>query len=153
MYIKHAQLDMICLTTEQQQTAYLQIHAGDEQPISTGFRVSGTNGHWMDVTRSIYIKGQSPATMWEPVAPYLQQYDHPLRNETKTAYRKSLAGNDAHAWALNDFVRLLQQPANNNYRAVYAAATNSIIGVLAANAKNGAIVKVPDFGIGETILS
>ena len=89
--------------------------------------------------------------MWEPVAPYLQQYDHPQRNETVRAYRQPLAADDTFAYALNDFVRLLQQPAGKTYSAVYTAATNSIIGVLAGNAKDGAIVKVPGFGANESI--
>jgi hypothetical protein len=153
VYMMRTQLlNMICLTTEQQQTVYLQTHAGEKQPISTGFRVSGTNGHWMDVTRSIHISGQSPANnLWEPAAPYLQQYDDPQRNETDSAYRNPPASNDTRACALHDFVRLLQQPAGKTCNSVYAAATNSVIGVLAANAKDGAVVPVPHFGAGGSL--
>lgn len=48
------------------------------RPYSLGFKVQGTNGLWMDVNESIYIEGRSPAHQWEPVAAYVEQYDHPL---------------------------------------------------------------------------
>jgi Oxidoreductase family, NAD-binding Rossmann fold len=48
------------------------------RPYSLGFRVQGTNGIWMDVNKSIYIEGKSPAHKWEPAEAYLKEYDHPL---------------------------------------------------------------------------
>ncbi|MDG1753994.1 MAG: Gfo/Idh/MocA family oxidoreductase [Rhodothermales bacterium] len=48
------------------------------RPYSLGFRVQGTNGLWMDINRSLYIQGVSPAHRWEDAAPYLEKYDHPL---------------------------------------------------------------------------
>ena len=48
------------------------------RPYSLGFRVQGTNGLWMDINRSLYIQGVSPAHRWEEAAPYLEKYDHPL---------------------------------------------------------------------------
>jgi len=48
------------------------------RPYSLGFRVQGTNGIWMDVNKSIYIEGKSPAHKWEPADTYLKEYDHPL---------------------------------------------------------------------------
>ena len=32
----------------------------------------------MDINRSLYIQGVSPAHRWEDAAPYLEKYDHPL---------------------------------------------------------------------------
>jgi hypothetical protein len=148
MYIMRAQLDLICLTTAQQQTVYLQSHAGETQPLSTGFRVKGSNGHWMDVARAIHIKGQSPENfMWEPVKPYLEQYDDPQWNESSKVYKQTRVP-DGCAYALNDFVQLLQQ---QTYRSVYNAATNSVIGTLAAisKANGGAPVTVPGFSAGK----
>ena len=48
------------------------------RPYSLGFRVQGTNGIWMDVNKSIYIEGKSPAHKWEPADTYLKEFDHPL---------------------------------------------------------------------------
>ncbi len=48
------------------------------RPYSLGFRVQGTNGIWMDVNKSIYIEGKSPAHRWEAADAYLKEYDHPL---------------------------------------------------------------------------
>lgn len=148
MYIMRAQLDLICLTTAQQQTVYLQSHAGETQPLSTGFRVKGSNGHWMDVTKAIHFKGQSPENfVWEPVKPYLEQYDDPQWNESSKVYKQARVP-DGCAYALNDFVQLLQQ---QTYRSVYAAATNSVIGALAAisKANGGTPVTIPDFSAGK----
>ncbi len=48
------------------------------RPYSLGFRVQGTNGIWMDVNKSIYLEGKSPAHKWEAADSYLKEYDHPL---------------------------------------------------------------------------
>lgn len=48
------------------------------RPYSLGFRVQGTKGLWMDVNKSLYIEGVSPAHKWDLAEPYLKQYDHPL---------------------------------------------------------------------------
>ncbi|MBL0100538.1 MAG: Gfo/Idh/MocA family oxidoreductase [Saprospiraceae bacterium] len=48
------------------------------RPYSLGFRVQGTKGLWMDVNKSLYIEGKSPAHKWELAEPYLKEYDHPL---------------------------------------------------------------------------
>lgn len=49
------------------------------RPYSLGFRVQGTQGLWMDVNESIYIEGQAKTEdAWEPAAPWLEKYDHPL---------------------------------------------------------------------------
>jgi len=48
------------------------------RPYSLGFRVQGTRGLWMDVNKSIYIEGRSPAHRWEQADAYLKEFDHPL---------------------------------------------------------------------------
>jgi hypothetical protein len=55
--------------------------------------------------------------------------------------------------ALQDFVSVLQQPAAS-YLPVYAAATNSIIGPLAALSaeRGGAVIDFPDFSNGKAVL-
>lgn len=123
--------ESITLTTAKGQTLRLQSGIGKTQPLSTGFHVQGTEGSWMDLTSSIYIKGKSsPKHIWDADKPYLQQYDHP-------------EWSDPFAMALQDFLAELKQPSGS----VYAAATNSVIGPLAALSikRGGAALNFPDF--------
>lgn len=48
------------------------------RPYSRGNVVHGTRGTWMEVNKSIYIEGRSPEEKWEDIAPYLEEYDHPI---------------------------------------------------------------------------
>lgn len=48
------------------------------RPYSLGFRVQGTKGLWMDLNKSIYVEGKSPAHQWEEQEAYMKEYDHPL---------------------------------------------------------------------------
>jgi hypothetical protein len=126
--------ESITLTTAKGQTLRLQSGIGGTQAVSTGFHVQGSGGSWMDLTRSIYIKGKSsPDHIWDAAKPYLQQYDHP-------------GWSDPFAMALEDFLAELKQPSTS----VYAAATNSVIGPLAAlSAKRGGTnIDFPDFNKG-----
>lgn len=127
-----AEIDMVCLTTLQQQKVYLQMGTGKTSPVSTGYRVNGTAAQWMDATQSIHIAAQgSPNFVWEADAPYLQQYG------------KREHDNDGVACALHDFVKALGTP---EFKTVYAAAANSLIGPLAARSKasGGQPVMFPD---------
>ncbi|HHX72808.1 MAG TPA: Gfo/Idh/MocA family oxidoreductase [Clostridiales bacterium] len=48
------------------------------RPYSRGGLVQGTKGIWMEENYSIYLDGISPEHKWEPFAPYLEKYEHPL---------------------------------------------------------------------------
>lgn len=122
--------ETITLTTAKGQTVQLQSGVGKTQALSIGFHIQGTEGSWMDVTSSIYIKGKSsPKQIWDADKPYLQQYDHP-------------EWTDPFAMALQAFLTELKQPTGS----VYAAAANSVIAPLAAlSAKRGTAVDFPDF--------
>ena len=61
------------------ETILLQHDTNLPRPYSLGFRVQGTRGIWMDLNKSLYIEGRSPAPhRWEPAQAWLDQYDHPL---------------------------------------------------------------------------
>jgi predicted dehydrogenase len=122
----------IVLTTQQGQTLSLQMDAGQDRPVSTGFRVTGSQGTWVDLINSIYLKDQSPANQtWEAGKPHLEQY---------------VKEGDSHALALRDFVNCVQQPVKGELP-VYAAAANSMIGPMAALSakRGGATVQFPEF--------
>lgn len=123
--------ESIMLTTVKGQTLRLQSGIGEAQPIATGFHVQGSEGSWMDLTSSIYIKGKSsPKHIWDADKPYLEEYDHPEWSNPFTM-------------ALQDFLAELKQPSGS----VYDAATNSVIGTLAALSaqRGGTTIDFPDF--------
>lgn len=60
------------------QTVLLQHDTSLPRPYSLGFRVQGSKGLWMDLNKSIYVEGISPAHKWEDAKPWLDKYDHPL---------------------------------------------------------------------------
>jgi predicted dehydrogenase len=122
----------VVLTTQQGQTLSLQMDAGQERPISTGFCVTGSHGTWMDLINAIYLKDQSPANhTWEAGKPYIEQY---------------AKDGDSYALALREFVSSVQQPVKGELP-VYAAAANSMIGPMAALSvqRGGATVDFPKF--------
>ena len=60
------------------ETVLLQHDTSLPRPYSLGFRVQGSKGIWMDLNQSLHIEGVSPRHKWEPAAPWLEKYDHPL---------------------------------------------------------------------------
>ncbi|PWV51416.1 Gfo/Idh/MocA family protein [Chitinophaga sp. S165] len=120
------------LTTQQGQTLSLQMDAGQDRPASTGFQVTGSQGTWMDLINSIYLKDQSPANqIWEAGKPHIEQYAE---------------DGDGYALALHEFVNSVQQPVKGELP-VYAAAANSLIGPMATLSaqRGGATVQFPEF--------
>lgn len=141
LFIKRGEIRTICLTTKKGQTLSLQMEAAHEQPISTGFRVNGTNGNWVDVFNSIYLKDQHPATqVCDAGKPYLLPY-----TEQADLQRFKKVANDGCAMALQSFVTVISQPSKQE-PPVYTAAANSLIGPMAALSakRNGAVVDFPD---------
>jgi predicted dehydrogenase len=73
------------------------------RPYSLGFRVQGTKGIWMDINKSIYLEGKSPAHKWELAETYLKMYDHPLWS--KYADTAANAGHGGMDWfVMNAFI-------------------------------------------------
>ena len=78
------------------------------RPYSLGFRVQGTNGIWMDVNKSIYIEGKSPAHKWEPADTYLKEFDHPLWKKYEND--ASGAGHGGMDWfVMNAFIEAFKR--------------------------------------------
>ncbi len=120
------------LTTQEGQTLSLQMDAGKDCPVSTGFQVTGSQGTWVDLFNAIHLKDQSPANQtWEAGKPYIEQY---------------AKDGGAYALALREFVTSVQQPVKGELP-VYAAAVNSMIGPMATLSaqRGGATVHFPKF--------
>lgn len=141
LFFTSGDVSAICLSTQQGQKVWLQMDAGKTQPVSTGFRVNGSNGSWIDLFNRIYLEENNPVNhIWEPGKPYINQY----AQQAKLPRYKEVQEGNGYAMALQEFVGVLQE---RNELSVYAAATNSIITPMAAlSAKqNGATVQFPTF--------
>jgi len=136
-----AEISMVRLTTKKGQTLDLQMGAGKDQPMSTGFKVTGTEGAWVDTFNSIYLKNPLTCSqLWNAGKPYIQEYAQPAELQRY----KRLNANSECAQALQEFINLVSQP--NGELSVYAAATNSMIGPLAAlSAQHNYTVNFPGF--------
>lgn len=134
------------LRTANGETVILSHDTNGPRPYSLGFRVQGTQGIWMDLNASLYIEGLSKkAHAWEPAAPYLEQYDHPLwKRYGQDAKGAGHGGMDffvLHAFIESAKMRL-RPPLD-----VYDAAAWSAISALSEQsiAQGGALVEFPDF--------
>jgi predicted dehydrogenase len=59
------------------------------RPYSNMRRVQGTKGLWMEDNNSIYIEGRSEYGTWDPMLPYIEEYEHPV---WKTFLREGVRG-------------------------------------------------------------
>ena len=61
------------------ETILLQHDTSLPRPYSLGFRVQGTAGIWMDVSKTVYIEGKSAKNdVWDDQKKWFDEYDHPL---------------------------------------------------------------------------
>jgi hypothetical protein len=137
------------LKTQNGETIMVQHDTNLPRPYSLGFRVQGTNGLWMDVNESIYVEGRSPKHAWEPAAPYLEEYDHPLWK--RYADRATGAGHGGmDFFVLHAFVEAIKAQAPTPLD-VYDAATWSAIIPLSEQsiAAGSAPLPFPDFTKGQ----
>lgn len=140
LFFTSGTISSICLTTRQGQKVWLQMDAGKKQPVSTGFRIDGNKGSWIDITNSIYLENNSPNHAWDAAKPVINQY---AQVASLSRYKKA-EENNSYAMALQEFVDVMEQ---RNELAVYTAATNSVIAPMAALSarRNGAAVQFPQF--------
>ena len=106
------------------QTIVLSHDTNSPRPYSLNFRVQGTQGLWMNDSKSIYIEGRSPKPhKWENDKEYLKEFDHPLWkkfSETKTTLSQSGHGG-MDFFIIRAFVESIkgsQQPVIDVYDAV-----------------------------------
>ena len=132
------------------------------RPYSLGFRVQGTKGLWMDVSKTIHVEGVSEDHRWDDQRQWLEKYDHPLwkRYENDAAG----AGHGGMDWfMINAFVEYAKRNEAPPID-VYDAATMLAITPLSEKSiamgsapqpfpdfTNGRwISKKPDFGFGDS---
>ena len=123
------------------------------------YRLQGTNGVFLDgrdvSDPMIYLDGISPeAHQWEPAAPYLEQYKHPVIRDYNPPDRKSMRGHGGGSsktpltWHL--LIRSLRE-GKTPYFDVYDSVTSSVVTALSEKsvANRSQHVEFPDFTRGK----
>ena len=133
------------IKTVNDETITVQHDTNSPRPYSLGFRVQGTEGLWMDLNKSIYIEGQSPAHRWEEAKPYLEKYDHPLwRKYGSDAEGAGHGGMDF--FVVHAFVESIKRKAPTPLDAYDAAAWSAITPLSEQSIASGSEpVNFPDF--------
>jgi predicted dehydrogenase len=115
------------------------------RPYSLGFRVQGTEGIWMDLNRSIYLEGKSPAHQWEDAQPYLDRFDHPLWK--RHAERATGAGHGGmDFFVLHAFIESVKAQGPTPLDAYDAAAWSAVTPLSEMSIASGSAPQLfPDF--------
>ncbi|MFO7588708.1 MAG: Gfo/Idh/MocA family oxidoreductase [Gemmatimonadota bacterium] len=134
------------IATQNGETVVVSHDTNLPRPYSLNFRVQGTRGLWMDDFDSLYIEGVSPEPhRWEPAAPWLERYDHPLW--ARFAGDAEGAGHGGmDFFVVHAFVEAVKRGEPTPLD-VYDAAAWSVISPLSEQsiARGGDAVELPDF--------
>ncbi len=123
------------------------------RPYSRGGTVQGTHGIWTEDGKHIYIENVSPENdTWEPDAPYIEKYRHPLWKKFIDSGVDVGGHGGMDYFVLRAFVEAIQNGTNTPID-VYDAATWLCITTLSEEsiAQGGAPVMFPDFTNGKYI--
>lgn len=134
------------------ETVVIRYDTSLPRPYSRSNAVHGTKGVWMELNRSIYIDGVSPAHKWEDVRPYIEKYEHPIwRRFLEAGVQGGHDGMDyllmkAFAWSVRN-----QKPFPLD---IYDAATWMAVTTLSEQSVSlsGMPVPFPDFTNGKWVL-
>jgi len=117
------------------------------RPYDLIFRVQGTQGLYMGTLDQIYLEGVSPEPhKYEPFAPYMERYAHPLWEDLEAEALKNGGHGGADYITIHEFVKAVRNKTQTP-QDVYDAATWSAIVPLsiASVAQNSATLEFPDF--------
>jgi len=133
------------IKTQQGESIIVSHDTNSPRPYSLGFRVQGTNGLWMDLNKSIYVEGKSPADRWEQAESYLAEYDHPLwKKYGETAQGAGHGGMDF--FVDHAFVESIKRGGNTPLDAYDAAAWSAISPLSETSIAEGSAAQpFPDF--------
>lgn len=149
--IKFSLGDVVTTTIECEngETILLQHDTNLPRPYSLGFRVQGTHGLWMDINKSLFVEGKSPAHQWEPAQPWLEKYDHPLW--ARHHHRADGAGHGGmDFFVLHMFVESIKKGLSPQMDVYDAAAWSVITPLSEISIMNGnQSVEFPDFTNGQ----
>jgi predicted dehydrogenase len=140
------------LQTENGLTVTLYFDMSTPRPYDLILRLQGTKGiHMGGAKGNIYLEGRSPkAHSYEPFAPYMEQYPHPLWTALQEQAKKHGGHGGSDYVMMYDVIKAIKNrtPFPQD---VYDAATWSAIFPLSIDsvAKNGALLDFPDFTQGK----
>lgn len=125
-------------------TLYYDVHT--PRPYDLIFRVQGTQGIYLGTLESIHLAGVTAEGKWDPFAPYLEKYAHPLWARLEAEAVKNGGHGGCDYITLHQFVEAARN-GTQTPQDVYDAATWSAIVPLSCDsvAKNSAPVEFPDF--------
>jgi len=121
------------------------------RPYDLIFRVQGTKGIYMGSLDKVFLEGVSPGhEEYEPFAPYLETYAHPLWKDLESEAKKNGGHGGCDYIVMHEFVKAVRDKTQTP-QDVYDAATWSVIVPLTIEsvAKNSAPVHFPDFTRGK----
>jgi len=121
------------------------------RPYDLIFRVQGVKGLYMGTVDGVYIDGKSPKEhQYEPFAPFMKKYKHPLWESLKKEAIKNGGHGGCDYVTLHEFVRAVRNKTQTPID-VYDSATWSVITPLSVESvkKGSAPVKFPDFTRGK----
>jgi predicted dehydrogenase len=139
------------LRTEKGMTVTLYFDMCTPRPYDLIFRVQGTNGLLMVGNDKAYIDKISPEDhAWEPFAPYVKKYAHPLWKNLEAEAVKNGGHGGGDYIVVQQFVQAVRKGVQTP-QDVYDAATWSAIVPLTMDsvAKGGTQVEFPDFTKGK----
>ncbi len=135
------------LRTERGLTVTLYFDMCTPRPYDLIFRVQGTKGLCMVGNDKAYIDKMSPEKdVWEPFAPYVKKYAHPLWQNLEVEAVKNGGHGGGDYIVMQRFVEAVRKGVQTP-QDVYDAATWSAIVPLTmvSAAEGGALVEFPDF--------
>jgi predicted dehydrogenase len=140
------------LQTAGGRTVTLYFDMNTPRPYDLIFRLQGTEGiHMGGAKGGIYLEGKSPSPhAYEPFAPYMQEYAHPLWTALQEQARQHGGHGGSDYVLIHDFLKAVVNRAPLP-QDVYDAATWSAITPLSIDsvARNGSAIDFPDFTQGK----
>jgi predicted dehydrogenase len=132
------------------ETILLQHDTNSPRPYSLGFRVQGTEGLWMDVSRTVYIESRSAKNdQWDEAQTWFDKYDHPLWQR----WAKETAGaghGGMDFFVINSFVESIKRKTATPMDVYDAAAWSAITPLSEQSIELGnETVDFPDFTGGQ----
>ncbi|HOC56140.1 MAG TPA: Gfo/Idh/MocA family oxidoreductase [Verrucomicrobiota bacterium] len=121
------------------------------RPYDLILRLQGVNGIYLDTNQTISLEQPGKgAEQWEPFAPYLQKYPHPLWRTLGAAAAKSGGHEGAEYLMFHDFLKSVRNKAPGPQDVYDAAAWSAVVGLsLESVARGGKLVEFPDFTRGK----
>lgn len=132
------------------ETVLLQHDTNLPRPYSSGFRVQGTRGLWMNANNSIYVEGRSPnVDQWDDEKAWLEKYDHPLWKRWQASAEGAGHGG-MDFFVIHAFIESIKRRAPTPMD-VYDAATWSAITPLSEQSieLGNQTIEFPDFTAGK----